>query len=83
MERRLAAILIADVVGYSRLSQDDEEGTNCTLVDKAGQLPLTVGAPLVQALAQACLTRAVDQEFVSDEDLVAMLGVPLKHQGTN
>ena len=27
MERRLAAILIADVVGYSRLSHVDEEGT--------------------------------------------------------
>lgn len=27
MERRLAAILIADVVGYSRLSHTDEEGT--------------------------------------------------------
>lgn len=27
MKRRLAAILIADVVGYSRLSQIDEEGT--------------------------------------------------------
>ncbi|RXT24152.1 adenylate cyclase [Rhizobium leguminosarum] len=27
MERRLAAILIADVVGYSQLSQIDEEGT--------------------------------------------------------
>jgi adenylate cyclase len=27
MERRLAAILIADVVGYSRLIRADEEGT--------------------------------------------------------
>jgi adenylate cyclase len=27
MERRLAAVLIADVVGYVRLSQTDEEGT--------------------------------------------------------
>jgi TolB-like protein/class 3 adenylate cyclase/lipoprotein NlpI len=27
MERRLAAVLIADVVGYGRLSQADEEGT--------------------------------------------------------
>ena len=27
MERRLAAVLIADVVGYSHLSQIDEEGT--------------------------------------------------------
>ncbi len=27
MERRLSAVLIADVVGYSRLTQQDEEGT--------------------------------------------------------
>ncbi len=27
MDRRLAAVLIADVVGYGRLSQIDEEGT--------------------------------------------------------
>ncbi len=27
MERRLAAIMAADVVGYSRLIRDDEEGT--------------------------------------------------------
>ena len=31
MERRLAAILAADVVGYSRLMGDDEEGTLATL----------------------------------------------------
>jgi class 3 adenylate cyclase len=30
-ERRLAAILVADVVGYSRLMQADEEGTLATL----------------------------------------------------
>ncbi|MGI9420191.1 MAG: hypothetical protein ACR2RA_20395, partial [Geminicoccaceae bacterium] len=27
LERRLAAILVADVVGYSRLMEADEEGT--------------------------------------------------------
>ena len=27
MDRRLAAVFIADVVGYVRLSQADEEGT--------------------------------------------------------
>ena len=27
MERRLAAILVADVVGYARLIRADEEGT--------------------------------------------------------
>ncbi len=31
MERRLAAILAADVVGYSRLVGEDEEGTLRTL----------------------------------------------------
>ncbi len=30
MERRLAAILAADVVGYSRLIREDEAGTRCT-----------------------------------------------------
>ena len=31
MERRLAAILAADVVGYSRLMEQDETGTLATL----------------------------------------------------
>ena len=31
MERRLAAILVADVVGYSRLIRADEEGTLAAL----------------------------------------------------
>ncbi len=31
MERRLAAILAADVVGYSRLIRADEEGTIAVL----------------------------------------------------
>ncbi len=31
MERRLAAIFAADVVGYSRLIRDDEEGTIAAL----------------------------------------------------
>ncbi len=33
MERRLAAILAADVVGYSRLMEDDEKATLGTLND--------------------------------------------------
>jgi adenylate cyclase len=32
LERRLAAILVADVVGYSRLTSDDEEGTHFRLI---------------------------------------------------
>ena len=31
VERRLAAILAADVAGYSRLMEEDEEGTHAAL----------------------------------------------------
>jgi len=34
-ERKLAAILSADVVGYSRLMAEDEAGTIQTLIDCA------------------------------------------------
>ena len=33
VQRRLAAILAADVAGYSRLMGEDEEGTLATLTD--------------------------------------------------
>jgi class 3 adenylate cyclase len=33
VKRRLAAILAADVVGYSRLMEKDEEGTHCRTDD--------------------------------------------------
>ncbi len=35
MERRLAAIMATDVVGYSRLIRADEEGTIATLIRQA------------------------------------------------
>ena len=42
VQRRLAAILVADVVGYSRLMEADEEGTLAALTahrtDKEGEL---------------------------------------------
>src|SRR5262245_53636204 len=38
VERRLTAILAADVVGYSRLSGLDEEGTHAQLKDHLGSL---------------------------------------------
>ncbi len=38
MERRLAAILSADVVGYSRLMEADEEGTLKALKEYLDQL---------------------------------------------
>lgn len=38
MERRLSAVLIADVVGYSRLTQQDEEGTRRRFHDILGTI---------------------------------------------
>ena len=41
-ERRLAAILIADVVGYSRLMAEDEAATIRTLTDYREEIALLV-----------------------------------------
>jgi class 3 adenylate cyclase len=38
MERRLAAVLIADVAGYGRLSQVDEEGTRAQFQADLGEI---------------------------------------------
>jgi hypothetical protein len=58
-ERRLSAILAADVVGYSRLMGDDEEGTLAALmahrnavVDPAIAPTIAVGSS--RPLAMAC-----------------------------
>src|SRR5262245_32948514 len=64
MERRLAAILAADVVGYSRLMATDEEGTLRTLAayratiadlvaEHAGRIFGTAGDSLVVEFASA------------------------------
>src|SRR5688500_11900843 len=59
MERRIAAVLIADVVGYGRLSQFDEEGTRARfqadfreifeprIADHQGRLVKTMGDGLL------------------------------------
>jgi len=59
MERRLAAIFIADVVGYSRLSHRDEEGTRARflahlkeifepkIIERRGRLVKTMGDGLL------------------------------------
>ena len=38
MERRLAAVLIADVVGYSRLMEEDEAGTLAALAQQRASI---------------------------------------------
>ncbi len=48
MERRLAAILSADVVGYSRMIRADEEGNQClpTSPGKGSARPKTLSCGL-------------------------------------
>jgi hypothetical protein len=44
----------------------------CTLVDKLGQIETTSNDDGVTRLAAACRLRAVDQEFVSDSDVLSL-----------
>jgi hypothetical protein len=44
----------------------------CALVDKAGQIEIAGSDGAVTRLAAACRLRAVDQEYVSDPDILAL-----------
>ncbi len=65
MERRLAAILAADVVGYSRLMSEDEAGTLARLTE----LRQRILEPLIAACACLMLTgnwaTATERSFAS------------------
>ncbi len=65
MERRLAAILAADVVGYSWLIRDDEEGTIAALKqmcsarlaeDQGTELTVDGAEGVVRMSANMCLS---------------------------
>ncbi len=58
MERRLAAILATDMVGYSRLMEQDEEGV--LLRQKAGMSRL-----LLKFVEQALLVKQATQPWPS------------------
>jgi class 3 adenylate cyclase len=65
LERRLAAILAADVVGYSRLMGEDEAGTLARLTE----LRQRIWEPLIAACACLMLTgdwaAATERSFAS------------------
>jgi hypothetical protein len=44
----------------------------CALVDKAGQVETTGSESAISRLADACRLRAVDQEYVSDRDILSL-----------
>ena len=59
MKRRLVAILAADVVGYSRLIEEDEAGTLAALKAHMGELVLPAIAEhdgrLVKTIGDGCI----------------------------
>jgi class 3 adenylate cyclase len=84
MERRLAAILAADVVGYSRLMEQDETGTLAALKERRkdilqplvaqhdGRIVKVMGDGVLVAFASAvnALQCAVDlQQCMSDANV--------------
>lgn len=50
----------------------------CDVVEKKGQTSIVDDDRIVTYLAKACLSRAVDQEIVSDADIVKLADRPLK-----
>jgi hypothetical protein len=50
----------------------------CSLVDKVGQIETVSNDDTVNRLAAACRLRAVDQEYVSDPDVIALAGLLLE-----
>jgi hypothetical protein len=53
----------------------------CTLVDKVGQIETVSNDAAVARLAAACRLRAVDQEYVSDPDILALAERLLEEPG--
>jgi adenylate cyclase len=63
LKRRLTAVLLADVVGYSRLMNVDEEGTHIRLADRIN----SVIEPMV-ALHEGRLVRSKGDGFLAEFD---------------
>ncbi len=66
MERRLAAILAADVVGYSRLLGADEAGTNLAMARLAGAAEFWLDKPVI-AVNTATYWWALRQNGIADK----------------
>ena len=80
MERRLAAILAADVVGYSRLIRADEEGTLESLSALRAELidPKLAGygGRIVKPMGDGMLVGSHETYFESLLDSLGKAGVP-------
>ena len=55
IQRRLAAILAADVVGYSRLMEQDEAGTLAALKERRSTVLNPLVARMAGGLRNACI----------------------------
>ena len=79
MERRLAAILAADVVGYSRLISQDEVGAAISAA-RWRVTPCTSPAGPPGSLSEVVRGEAQQPEGVSAQDRVADISAVASHQ---
>ena len=70
LERRLAAILAADVVGYSRLMEQDEAGTLAALRERREGDPRARSSPSISGRIVKLMGDGVLVEFASAVDAV-------------
>ena len=77
MRRRLAAILIADVVGYSRLMEADEDETLAAL----GELRSTVLEPLIREHSGRLVKEMGDGVLVEFASAASAVSCALAFQG--
>jgi class 3 adenylate cyclase len=82
MERRLAAVMMADVAGYGRLSQADEEGTRGQfqtdlrevfgpwLVAHHGRLVKTMGDGLLMEFTSVLAVKNIIVRLIETDEMV-------------
>lgn len=79
MERRLAAVLATDVVGYSRLTEEDEEGTHATLKERRK----TLFEPLIRQFRGNVVKLTGDGALVEFPSIVAAIQCAIAIQRRN
>ena len=68
-ERKLAAVLVADVVGYSRLTAEDEEGT----INRLRRLRAEIVDPAIALMKSRLRIASPRLEYDQDNQITELL----------
>ena len=79
VDRRLAAMLSADEVGYSRLMAEDEDGTVCRLAGRFVVYDSQSSPASTNAISTTCRSTGV-ATAACGQRLCARVGTPVKHR---